>query len=860
MDTENVYVSELIPDTREKPIEKKSATIDNGTNKPLLRRRRETEASRSSGEKITLPKIDGENINCSTNTNNIADNIAKSHTPLQLGQCLKMAGSILVKTFMGLFVTIVEMYTLVTLPVYFLIQKPWIRRRKSERNRVKIQNPPLIEEDKSMSAIFVRDVVIKQLHEIIHLDTVTEMLDKLPQFVGGKKNALGYRQILSEEISLDQQGNARRIDGRQLKRYRLSEYKWLTYDQVDFLSRSVAQAMFSKGIASSDKVLIISETRVEWMICAHAIIRTGATIVTLFSNLGLDGICHGIMETQASTVIASIDCLPLLEKVLEREGHSVKRLIYIDGYNKPNLDRIDPSIETYSLSNLEEEGKRAVQDGIVRPLFKADPDHLMLIMYTSGTTDIIDEAPIHRYISYLPMAHVLELTVESFFFFGGVEIGYASPFTLTDSAPGLASDQKCDIKLLKPTVITAVPLVLDRILKEVNEKLRARTPISQPIFKYLMEYKSRWTRRGYKCNIVRRLLCSKVQEQLGGNLSYMVVGGAPLDSQVQATIKSALDLTLIHGYGATETTGAVMAMDFDDLEYGGVGAPLGGVKLRLKDWHEGNYSCKDIPHPRGEIIIGGGSIVKGYYKLPEQSEEAFYTDRDGTRWFRTGDIGLMYPNGTIKIIDRRKDLIKLQNGEYISLGKVESALKTSQYVDNICVYGGPFSNHLVALISPNKKSLNQLVAKLGKQYMQTMNDICDDNEVEQEIYEEIIIAAKTAGLGKKEIPLRIKVVPDEWTPDNGILTAALKLKRKTIEINYHKLIEQLYSEDHDYNGIINKRINKNHKKIAINDSMVKSSDTNNNNIGMNRTNQFNGLSDRTVNGNVEHTNIEIHSV
>lgn len=153
------------------------------------------------------------------------------------------------------------------------------------------------------------------------------------------------------------------------------------------------------------------------------------------------------METQASTVIASIDCLPLLEKVLEREGHSVKRLIYIDGYNKPNLDRIDPSIETYSLSNLEEEGKRAVQDGIVRPLFKADPEHLMLIMYTSGTTgipkgvmfthrqfvsslqalfvlvqDIIDEAPIHRYISYLPMAHVLELTVESFFFFGNHSI------------------------------------------------------------------------------------------------------------------------------------------------------------------------------------------------------------------------------------------------------------------------------------------------------------------------------------------------------------------------------------------------------------------------------------------------------
>jgi len=98
----------------------------------------------------------------------------------------------------------------------------------------------------------------------------------------------GYRQVLSEEESLDEQGNSRRIDGRQLKRYRLSEYKWLTYGQVDTFSRNLAQAFFSKGIASTDKVLIISETRIEWMVCAQAIIRTGATIVTLFSNLGLN--------------------------------------------------------------------------------------------------------------------------------------------------------------------------------------------------------------------------------------------------------------------------------------------------------------------------------------------------------------------------------------------------------------------------------------------------------------------------------------------------------------------------------------------------------------------------------------------
>lgn len=185
-------------------------------------------------------------------------------------------------------------------------------------------------------------------------------------------------------------------------------------------------------------------------------------------------------------------------------------------------------------------------------------------------------------------------------------------------------------------------------------------------------------------------------------------------------------------------------------------------------------------------------IARGYYKLPRQTEEAFFTDRMGCRWFRTGDIGLVNSNGTVKIIDRCKDLIKLQNGEYISLGKVESALKGCQYVDNICVYGGAFSASLVAIVSPNKKALSELAQQLGKAHLSTLREQCDDGDVEQEIYEEIGKTAKTAGLSKKEIPVRIKVVPDDWNPDNGTLTAALKLKRKMIETNYKKELEELY--------------------------------------------------------------------
>lgn len=268
------------------------------------------------------------------------------------------------------------------------------------------------------------------------------------------------------------------------------------------------------------------------------------------------------------------------------------------------------------------------------------------------------------------MAHVMELTLEIFFFVGGARLGYASPFTLTDSAPGLCAGQVPDIKLLKPNVMTAVPLVMDRIIKEVNDKLQSRTPVSSPVFKFLVDYKSYWTRKGYTCNIVTKLICPKVREQLGDNLKYMICGGAPLSPNTQSTIKSALDIHLIQGYGATETCGASVVMDFGILDYGFVGAPIGKVYFRLRDWPEGGYSVKDKPNPRGEIMVGGDLIGLNYYNKPERTKESFYTDENGIRWFITGDIGEIYPNKTIKIIDRCKDLIKLQNGEYVSLGKV----------------------------------------------------------------------------------------------------------------------------------------------------------------------------------------------
>lgn len=152
--------------------------------------------------------------------------------------------------------------------------------------------------------------------------------------------------------------------------------------------------------------------------------------------------------------------------------------------------------------------------------------------------------------------------------------------------------------------------------------------------------------------------------------SYLLnSGSAPLSPETHEFIRACLDLRLLQGYGLTESSASATLMDVDDLNVGHVGAPLAGVQIKLVDWAEGGYRVNDKPLPRGEIVIGGKNITAGYYKNDTLTKEC-YKDEEGLTWFYTGDIGEALPDGSFKIIDRKKDLVKLQYGEYISLGKV----------------------------------------------------------------------------------------------------------------------------------------------------------------------------------------------
>merc|ERR1719466_272581 len=221
-------------------------------------------------------------------------------------------------------------------------------------------------------------------------------------------------------------------------------------------------------------------------------------------------------------------------------------------------------------------------------------------------------------------------------------------------------------------------------------------------------------------------------------------------------------------------------MNVDENSTGRVGPPVQNSKLKLVNWEEGNYRVTDKPNPRGEVILGGNQIAKGYYKLPDKTNEEFYTDEQGTRWFMTGDIGEVYPDGTLMIIDRKKDLVKLQFGEYVSLGKVEACLKGCPVVANVCIFGESSKSYVVATICPVKETLVDIARKFGKEEL-SWEEMVEDKDLTGAVLREVINHGKGARLEKFEIPGAVTLTGLEWTPDTGLTTAAMKLKRKPLE-------------------------------------------------------------------------------
>ncbi|XP_065883666.1 long-chain-fatty-acid--CoA ligase 1-like [Dysidea avara] len=575
-------------------------------------------------------------------------------------------------------------------------------------------------------------------------------------------------------------------------------YKFIKYSEVEDQFTAFGSGLIKLGIKPGQESFIGIYTKncIEWVVTEQACSAYSMIVVPLYDTLGSEAVEYIINQTGIKAAVVATDKMKLLIGQASK-CPTLKFVISISDSIPDDMAAMakEANIELLTYDAVMDLGR---QDSVDHQ--PASPDDICTICYTSGTTGMPkgvilthgaivsnvsavnkhNEAafvctPDDVHISFLPLAHMMERAVQVMLYTCGAKIGFYS---------GDVKKLIDDVKELKPTLFIAVPRILYRIYDKVMLGV-SQSAVKQFLFSRAMASKGRELDQG----IVRRnsfwdtLVFRKIQDGLGGRVRLILTGSAPISKDVMRFTRCALGCAVIEGYGQTEcVAGATMTLPYENTA-GHVGAPLPSVMVKLVDVEDMNYFAANN---EGEVCFKGPSVFKGYLKLEDKTREAL--DSDG--WLHSGDIGRWLPNGALKIIDRKKSLIKLQQGEYVSPEKAEAVYLRSSLVEQAFVDGDSTKTYVVGIIVPDQE---MLIPWAKSQSIEgTFSQLCKNETVKKAIMDDISKLGKEAKLFGFEQAKAIMLYDEPFSVENGLLTPTQKMKRPQLRHKFKDDIQEMY--------------------------------------------------------------------
>uniref|UniRef100_A0A0D9V466 Long-chain-fatty-acid--CoA ligase n=1 Tax=Leersia perrieri TaxID=77586 RepID=A0A0D9V466_9ORYZ len=570
------------------------------------------------------------------------------------------------------------------------------------------------------------------------------------------------------------------------------KYTWMTYKEAYDTVIKVGASIWSLGVGKGGRCGIYGANCPEWVISMQACNAHGIYCVPLYDTLGAGAVefilCHAEVE------IAFVEEKKIGE-VLKTFPNATKYLKTIVSFGKVNHEQKEKveqiGVSIYSWEEFLQLGGEEKYE-----LPTKEKDDICTIMYTSGTTgdpkgvlisnrSIITIVSALReddvYISYLPLAHIFDRIIEEVFIHHGASIGF------------WRGDVKLlveDIGELKPTVFCAVPRVLDRIYGGLQDKVSTGGFLKKTLFNVAYKYKQgnmmKGSRHEEAAAIFDKLVFTKVKRGLGGRVRLILSGAAPLSNHVEEFLRVVTCSLVLQGYGLTETcAGSFVSLPNNMSMLGTVGPPVPYVEVCLESVPEMGYDALSKESPRGEICIRGDTLFSGYYKREDLTKEVLVNG-----WFHTGDIGEWQPDGSMKIIDRKKNIFKLSQGEYVAVENLENIFGQTPGVDSIWVYGNSFESCLVAVVNPNKQALERWAESNG--VTGDFASICEDPKAKEFILGELTKIGKEKKLKGFELIKAVHLEPVPFDMDRDLITPTYKKKRPQLLKYYQSVIDSMY--------------------------------------------------------------------